>query len=994
MKKNIILLTLASLGVLSGVASANDDIFPPLPGAKAAIDFDGRGFLVNGKRTFIASGTIHYPRVPRALWHDRLLKLKRAGFNTVETYAFWNYHEPKEGQFDFSGEKDFGAFLQAAQDVGLYAIVRVGPYICGEWDSGGYPNWLRFKPDVRVREDNPAFVAATMSWYDHILAIVAGHQIQRGGNVLMVQLENEHPRGWGTDMPTPYFNKLLDKARTMGIEVPTFFSGLHHGSDPAPRDPFSSQGRKNPWFTTEFWPGWYDLYGPLQETGGRSVRQFERGTWRILSTGGNGYNFYMLHGGSNFDHWNNNEDAAAYDYGGAIGQAGDLRPIYYRFKRANLFATSFGAILEDSDNASADFQNAASNVKISARKGPSGTIVFLDNPTESVVSAQLNVGFSMQLERGETLGLVRDFALDGTFKIADSAARILGFARQGNLTTVVIYGGVGQGGRMKFSVSGTQKATANSTAWTGTGNGQDWTLNAPFPASGVIEQTLTAGKNKLRVLVMNTDAADKTWFVDTKNGTSVISGASYIGDVTVNGNRVSLTSEEPWTANKATPQIAVYSPSGTTASLKVTTSATTGGVPTVGNWQSFRGDAPAQTKFSDASWKSSPAPLPMSADGDNSAYAWYRTTLRAPVAGDYNLNFSDVGDTIAIFVNGKPVGKSAVQRRFDKPVRARFKVMLPAGESTLAVFASTLGRDKLFNYIGPLNSIDLKGVCGSVTLTPVTTGADSIAPVTGWRWRSSVGGDAEATQQTAADVNIQSPEWKDAQIGQDIFSKQKGFAWFRATLGNVAGPHRILKFESIDDKATIYLNGQKVGRQEQYGEEFEVPVDAAWKEEGPNILAVMIENTDGVGGIMGEVELQTAVDATNPALMVQGWKLRGGPNEPTATASWQPITTNALGVPMWYRASFVALPTTASGPVPVVRFSTKGLSRGFVYLNGHNLGRYPEKTPADGIYLPEAWIQKGNNTLMIFDEEGAIPQSNLIQETAASRQRYQGVSAP
>src|SRR5579863_3071799 len=157
---------------LSGAAYGDDGIFPPAPAARASIDFDGRGFLIRGKRTFIVSGSLHYSRVPRALWRDRLLRIKRAVFNTVQTYAFWNYHEPQEGKWNFSGDRDFEAFLKLVKEMGLYAVVRPGPYVCAEWDSGGFPVWLRFKPGVRLREDNPQFIAALDSWYEHILPII------------------------------------------------------------------------------------------------------------------------------------------------------------------------------------------------------------------------------------------------------------------------------------------------------------------------------------------------------------------------------------------------------------------------------------------------------------------------------------------------------------------------------------------------------------------------------------------------------------------------------------------------------------------------------------------------------------------------------------------------------------------------------------------------------------------------------------------------------
>ena len=373
------LLLLGLLLCLPGAARAdNDDMFPPAPAAASSINFDGRGFLIHGKRTFIASGGMEYARIPHALWRDRLLRLKRAGFNCVEIYTFWNAHEPRPNEFDFSGDYDLDAFLKTVKSLGLYAIVRVGPYYCAEWDSGGYPVWLRFVPGLRVREDNAPFLAAVDGYWDKLMPIVAANQINRGGAVILVQLENEDPQGWGKLLPNSYFVHLRDKAVALGLQVPYFFSGLHHSSDPAGDAPWSSKGRQSPWMSTEFWSVWYDRYGQTEA----DANAYDRRIWKVLAYGGNGLNFYMFHGGSNFGYTNNDEDAASYDYGAAIGQAGDLRPTYYRFKRAALFAHSFESILEDSDDASNAYKSAATNpdVRVTARKSPSGTILFLDNP--------------------------------------------------------------------------------------------------------------------------------------------------------------------------------------------------------------------------------------------------------------------------------------------------------------------------------------------------------------------------------------------------------------------------------------------------------------------------------------------------------------------------------------------------------------------------------------------------------------------------------------
>src|ERR1700743_98538 len=116
---------------------SNDHMFPAADAAKPFIDFDSKGFIINGKRTFIVSAGLEYARIPHELWYDRLLRIKRAGFNCIEIYTIWNFHEEQEGKFNFTGDRDLGKFLDLVKELGMYAIVRVGPYYCAEWDNGG-----------------------------------------------------------------------------------------------------------------------------------------------------------------------------------------------------------------------------------------------------------------------------------------------------------------------------------------------------------------------------------------------------------------------------------------------------------------------------------------------------------------------------------------------------------------------------------------------------------------------------------------------------------------------------------------------------------------------------------------------------------------------------------------------------------------------------------------------------------------------------------------
>jgi beta-galactosidase len=257
-------------------------MFPPLPPARPYIHFDGRGFIINGKRTFICSGSFHYARVPEKLWRNRLLKMKRAGFNTVQTYVFWNFQEPDKNVFNWKGRADLSHFLDLVHQMDMYALVRCGPYDCAEWDSGGYPVWLEFIPHLVVRHNDPPFMRQVTKFWHQLLPIVAAHQINRGGPVIFVQLENEDSAGWGTDMHTAYYRHLLRIAREEGIVVPTFFSGMHHSFDPAGRRPWNDANRISPWYTTEFWssPTWYQGYGAMTPA---HQMQVNRDIWKIIA---------------------------------------------------------------------------------------------------------------------------------------------------------------------------------------------------------------------------------------------------------------------------------------------------------------------------------------------------------------------------------------------------------------------------------------------------------------------------------------------------------------------------------------------------------------------------------------------------------------------------------------------------------------------------------------------------------------------------------------
>ncbi len=983
---------------------ADDGIFNAAPAAKSAIDFDGKGFLIQGRREFIASGTMHYSRIPRALWRDRLLRIKRAGFNTIETYAFWNFHEMQEGKWDFTGDKDFGAYLKLIKELGMYVIVRVGPYVCAEWDSGGYPVWLRFRPGVQVRVDNAAFEGYVDKWFDKIMPIVAANQIHRGGAVILVQLENEHPLGWGKEMPNPYFTHLRDKALSLGLEVPYFFSGLHHGHDPAGDQPWDSANRTNPWMTTEFWPGWYDIYGPLNA---RDYRTYTRGLWKILAYGGNGYNFYMLHGGTNFDTWNDEEVASNYDYGSAVGQTGDPRPIYYAFKRGSLFARSFADILENSANSTDKYKDTAAgtNLRVTARTAPAGTLIFLDNNTNAPIASG-----GITVQPGEIAPLVRDYKLLPDVTLTESNAHVLGIARQGDMTTLVIYGQphavagsntpLDEQPSLKFRIAAGKRLTAtqsNTTVVSASAEVQSLTFMPEIKSDAPGEYLFSVGEQKVRVVTLSPAQADRTWFVEANSKPYVVTGFDSVGEVTERGGKLRVVGERY--ANMQTPLGAqtgdalawgadikpqVLPNGNNTASLSGSSDLT--------NWQMRRADGEARPAYAATNWKTTDTPLQMGADGDAGAYAWYRSSAHVARDGAYTLRFASVADWMAVWINGQRVTTPALSRpgQSSKAAPRTVPVMLTAGDNTVAVLTTHYGRPKLFNYLGPIDMADPKGLSGPVVLT---MGTPAQVEVANWKWRAATGLRASRlAAQLPADVDPNSGDWHTlTNASEDVFNRQRGFAWFTTTLGDIAGPSRRLHFENVDDNATVYLNGKRIGAHQGWGQPFDVDAGSAWKEGGPNQLVVLVENTENTGGIQGAAYLQSVRGEDETP--VRGWQMRGGIDEAAALsgtggAAWQTLPSGATGTgtPTYFRADFNAAPPAPLGAHPILRVTLDGLARGFIWLNGHNLGRYPEKVPIKSLYLPEPWLRKGKNTLVIFDEDGSSPtQVHIEVEKASSR---------
>ncbi|MDF7814725.1 glycoside hydrolase family 35 protein [Hymenobacter sp. YC55] len=321
--------------------------------AKHIFALGDENFLLDGKPFQMISGELHYPRVPREAWRHRMKMAKAMGLNTIGTYVFWNLHEPQKGKFDFTGNNDIAAFVKMAQEEGLWVVLRPSPYVCAEWEFGGYPYWLQNEKGLVVRSKSPEFLAEYRAYIQQVGKQLAPLQINHGGPVLMVQVENEYGF-YASD------KEYLDLNRKLFLEAG--FDGLLYTCDPAAK---VAQGHlpgllpavngldkpeevkkivrtnhngKGPYFIAEWYPAWFDWWGAPHHT---VPAKNYTGRLDTVLAAGLSINMYMFHGGTTRGFMNgaNFSDTVAYepqissyDYDAPLDEAGNATPKFMAFR--------------------------------------------------------------------------------------------------------------------------------------------------------------------------------------------------------------------------------------------------------------------------------------------------------------------------------------------------------------------------------------------------------------------------------------------------------------------------------------------------------------------------------------------------------------------------------------------------------------------------------------------------------------------------------------
>ena len=648
------------------------------------VRYDDRSFIVDDRRVWLSSGTIHYFRVPRGLWRDRLLKAKRAGLNCIQTYVAWNVHEPAMGQWNFEGEADVRDFILEAQALGLYVILRPGPYICAEWDFGGFPPWLAVKSGVVLRTANATY----MHYFDKYLGQVLGRlvdlQVTRGGNIILIQNENEY---YFTTMPerVNYGQFISQLIRRAGFDIPI----ITCNKLTEPRFPDTIECLNGWWralqdlkrlraaqpdapmLATEFWAGWFDYWGGEHQV--KDACETARRALEILGCGCQ-VNHYMWHGGTNFGFWGSkvianemSHQTTSYDFDAPLAEGGGLTRKYYLTKLVNMLASRFGRVFAQARMEGPSVM-AHTGTQVLNVSGPSGRMaVVTNNGCDDIATSRISLADGTDLEVSlEPLGAV---AVPAQVRLAPD--RILDYANIMPLglfgeATLVLHGPADWEARISI-------------------NGRE--LRCQVPAG---DEALLMEHRGQKIVLINSDLAQRTWEVED----ALVFGPKFVGETV-----------EDVTPADGSKQYSILSPEGQLIRKKVRGPLMRKPTPPrLGAFSRVRVcDEPINAKLE---WNKLDHPRDLAALDIMHGYGWYRLELDSPRAVGRKLFLPDCEDRAAVYVNGHMV---SIWGRGPGARRECLNVPLRRGRNVLVFFVDNLGRQNIGPKLG-----SAKGLFGQV----------------------------------------------------------------------------------------------------------------------------------------------------------------------------------------------------------------------------------------------------------------------------------------
>lgn len=734
-----VLLALAAaacLGLASGAPEPERAPEPapeaqPRPAARAdartahTISYDRHSLLIDGERTLLQGAEFHYFRLPSPdTWRDVLEKYKAAGFNTVSLYFHWGYHSPKRGVYDFSGVRDVDRLLDVVEDVGLYAVVRPGPYINAETSGGGLPAWLK-NVEGRARSSDAGYTAAYREWLTEINRIIVPHQITRGGPVVLYNVENEYAQN--TD--AQYMQDLQDLAHAQGVDVPithnqccqaswtpTWAEGLGAvdipGLDDYPQS-FECQDADTVWgpwgdgitrrlkddapvYAAEYQGGAIDLNNAGYEacrklTGPAYMKYFYKSN--LIKSGATLFSYYMGFGGTNWGYLAQPNDVyTSYDYGAMITEDRQLTEKYDEFKLQSHFLRAASGELTKTDEAAPADVPASDNpaVQTAARVNPdSGAAFTLVRHSEPAATtddtAVLDYGdgrtLPVRVDGRDAKVLLSDYDFGGQ-RLAVSSSELMTHTDDGGGGDVALfYGRAGEDGRTVLEYGSRPRVEVLSGEASAAYEGGELTLD--YVHEGLTRVRITGGDRPPLLLLLGTDATAAEFWQDAESGL-LVRGTALLRDGAVHGGTARLRADteragevEVFTGAGA-GRLAV---NGERVPVRRTASGSLLGAlpgpravepPELTGWRAAAEAPEAQPGFDDSRWRSADKTLHADDHGFHHGSLWYRGRFTA-TGGETTLKLNALTGRRGIYqvwADGRYLGsaKGGVQADSDPPV--------------------------------------------------------------------------------------------------------------------------------------------------------------------------------------------------------------------------------------------------------------------------------------------------------------------------------------
>ncbi len=943
-----------------------------------SLTYDGRSFQIDGRRIWIVSGSLHYTRIPREHWEDRIHLAKQAGLNTIDVPVFWNRHEPRPGHFDFSGDNDLRHFVQLIAQAGLYCILRPGPYVGEDWDFGGLPVWVNTLKEVRLRAASNSFLEACSRYFNAVADKVRDLQVTSpgkagpggigGGPIILVQSESQWTCGDDRQAES-YLTELNRYLREAGFTVPIInANNLWQGAEGE----------------IECWSGAGDLLSTVRQLASvrsdrpRLVIDFDvaqQATWgeqlppptppaaleqRLaqIIAGGAQFNIHPFHGGSNFGFWGGRvHDAisssggfatSSRDDGAPLTESGTPGPTYAAVRRVCTFASRFARVLSNLDPAYRPVVAAPNTTAAITDKTPrprKGQPAAADAPAPTVLHAtgpQGSVAFVFgEPAQGDEPGRTVDLLLahgttipvevgsDGvTWCVFDAFlggratldyCNLSAFAAVGKV--LVVYGR--PGAQVRLSINGSP-------------------MESEVPKGKATHPSIVQHEG-CTIIIATREQLDTIHLTDD---------AVYLGvaGLTTALQPIALPGSKTCTRISSEGETSVISAGhghhGKRAHERVT----------IADWS----HAPASdyADGSSARFAAIEEPKDLGALGCPYGYGWYRCRIKPSTAGKVHAIFPRSGDRLHVFLDGHDSG--LVGR--GPGASESLTLSLKKGPQTLVMLADNLGR-----LTGGMGLGELKGLYGEVW---------DAEPIKGAKASLKVGEPLDV-------LAFRTPIWG---VQSGDLTLHERVTW------NI--PHKkkhplILALGAFPGRGLLLANDKPIAFLERGGLE-QILILPEQLKGGMNTLQVaLLAEHDGappqpaIDALMHHARFY---DCADPITAKGEW----------AFARWEPPRASAfhknkpagkLEVPCWWKTHF----RCADGHTPL-RLDLTGMTKGQIYVNGRDAGRYFVATP-DGKpveprtrpYIPPAWIRAGDdNELLIFDEHGGNPAKvHLIPEVGA-----------